>query len=186
MNKNGVVIKSVYCNTEEGVTTQIQIQYNTHTNHITFGFTQFKKSPGWTNGSVNNKQCASYLGVTVAESVLSKIFQHVERMPYGNPGYDFICGRGYRIDIKSATRMKNQNAWVFHIGCNYIADYFLCLAFDNREDLNPLHLWLIPAKKVNHLTGLIISESKLKNWSQYELDGKLNKVIACCNVLREM
>jgi len=145
---------------------------------------QYRKSQPGYGSSKTNKESSQYLGVTIAERVLSKIFKNIEVMPINNSGYDFICNSGYKIDVKSATKMKNQNTWLFHIRQNQIPDYFLCLAFDNRKNLNPEHIWLIPAEKVNHLISLGISVSKLDKWSQYELTDKLNDIIACCDVLR--
>lgn len=137
-------------------------------------------------GSKTNKTCASYLGCTVAERVLSYVFKDVERMPYNNPGYDFICGKGFRIDVKSTCRRKHEtwsDQWGFGIRYNTIADYFLCIAFDNREDLNPEHIWLIPGSDINDKSNAVISESTLDKWSRYELN-KLDNVISCCNILR--
>lgn len=132
-----------------------------------------------------NRQCPQYLGVYVAERALSHVFEHVERMPYGNPGYDFICGGGYRIDVKSSCRRvseKQANRWMFNIKKNKIAEYFLCLAFDNRESLNPEHIWLIPAADVNDCITVSISEITLAKWDEYKLD--IDKVSACCNIIR--
>jgi len=105
-------------------------------------------------------------------------------MPTGNPGYDFLCSKGYKIDVKSATKSKSRNGWMFKISKNRIADYFLLLAFDNRENLNPQHLWLIPAVILNDKKNTTIAPSTLEKWSKYELDNKLNDVIACCTTLR--
>ena len=128
-----------------------------------------------------NRECPAYLGVFVAEGVLSRVFKNVQRMPMCNPGFDFICGKGYRIDVKSSCLQKND-AWGFNIDHNQIADYFLCLAFDNREDLDPLHLWLIPGNVLNHLRGASISLSTIHKWDEYRLD--VTKVTACCNTLK--
>ena len=150
-----------------------------------------KAKAGWTRANrkagkrpmSENKECAAYLGVYVAERVLSHVFKNVQRMPYGNSGYDFICGRGYKIDVKSACKRMSRNQWTFHIRCNQIADYFLCLAFDNREDLNPLHIWLIPGDVLNHLKFTSVASSTIHKWDAYKLD--VEKVTACCNALRE-
>ena len=134
-----------------------------------------------------NRNCASFLGVYVAERVLSHVFKHVEKMPNGNPGYDFICGGGHKIDVKSACRHVRKNwadMWVFHIEKNQIAEYFLCLAFDNRDDLNPEHIWLIPSNKINDHVSIGISETTLAKWDEYKLD--IEKVSACCNALRNI
>ena len=126
----------------------------------------------------NNKSCPLFLGIHIAEQVLSKVFKDVKVMPHGNPGYDFICNHGKKIDVKSAT-IRNSSSWNFGINKNIIADYFLLLAFDNRNNLNPLYLWLIPSKILNKLTGTSISISTIIKWDEYKLD--VNKVIKCCN-----
>lgn len=166
--------------------------------------TEFNKCSGHTNGLqkycrtcqdkyyVNhkptnyrkNKGCAQWLGVHVAESVLSKLFKNVERAPLKNPGYDFKCGKGYLIDCKSSCLHPSRNSWGFNINKNQIADYFLCLAFDNREDLNPLHIWLIPGEVVNDKTGIAIVnlESVLSKWSQYER--LIEEVVTCCQKMK--
>ena len=141
-----------------------------------------ESKPGY-RSSKTNKECSLYLGCTVAEEVLSHIFENVQRMPNGNPGYDFICGKGYKIDAKSSCSQKGKyNPWKFSIDRNTIADYFLCLAFDNREDLNPVHIWMIPPKISNDKHTIGISESTISKWNKYRLD--INKVIKYCNTLR--
>ena len=49
-----------------------------------------------------NKDGAAYLGIYIAERALSGFFDNIQRMPYGNPGYDFICGKGFKIDAKAS------------------------------------------------------------------------------------
>ena len=132
-----------------------------------------------------NRECPSFLGVHVAEQVLALTFKNVQRMPYGNPGYDFICGRGYEIDVKASCRRhskKQADQWTFTIKKNKIADYFLCLAFDNRNNLNPEHIWLIPANDVNDHVIVGISETTLSKWDKYVLD--IKQVTTCCNAIR--
>ena len=133
-----------------------------------------------------NRECASFLGVYVAERILSHVFKHVERMPYGNPGFDFICGGGYEIDVKASCRFHRKEGqsdrWLFTVHKNKIAKYFLCLAFDNRNDLNPEHIWLIPAKNINDHVCVAISETTVSKWDEYRLD--INKVVSCCNIMK--
>ncbi len=145
-----------------------------------------------------NIECSSYLGVYVTENILSKVFEDVIRMPYGNPGYDFICKNGYKIDVKSTCLRKNDNCSTYHssfiIKKNKIADYFLCITYDNRNDLNPLYIWLIKSdeiiigndmikRKINDLVHLNISNSieGLEKFKKYELTDKLEKVKEICN-----
>ena len=132
-----------------------------------------------------NKECSLYLGVHVAERMLSEFFDNVERMPPGNVGYDFICSRNKKIDVKaSCTRYANGKypRWGFDINKNMSADYFLCIAFDNRDDLNPMHVWLIPGEKINHLSNATISNTQVHKWDEYKLP--IDGVVACCDALR--
>ena len=135
-----------------------------------------------------NSNSPTYLGVHVAEQVLSKVFKNVKQMPNGNPGYDFICSKGMKVDVKSSVfkfdkrRPNDKGRWHFNIYKNIIADYFLCIAFDNRSDLIPQHLWLIPSEKVNHLIGLSISKLQIHKWEMYSQP--IDKVISCCNELK--
>lgn len=129
-----------------------------------------------------NKRCGLYFGVHIAERVLSHVFKNIERMPMNNPGYDMICNTDKKIDIKSSCTRKRDGNWSFGINHNTIADYFLCLAFDNREDLNPLHIWLIPGSKINHLTIATINPSTIHKWDEYRLN--ISKISDCCDAMR--
>lgn len=135
------------------------------------------------------KDSTVYLGVHVAEKALSGFFDHIERMPYGNKGFDFYCGKGLKIDVKSSclhdgTRNNRNGYWKFQIKYNIITDYFLCIAFDSRENLEPVHVWLIPGALVSNKKTLNISDSEiaLQKWSQYERP--LDRVENCCNKMR--
>ena len=128
-----------------------------------------------------NRKGPSFLGCYVAEGVLKHVFKDVQTMPMTNPGYDFVCNKGMKIDVKSSCIRKNKR-WAFDINKNQTADYFLCIAFDNRTYLNPLYLWLIPGKKVNHLRQVTISAKTLAKWDKCQLD--IDKVIDCCNTLK--
>lgn len=132
------------------------------------------------------RDCPQFLGVHVAERVLSSVFKDVKRMSPNNPGYDFRCGCGYLVDAKSSCRRQHlpphADQWSFHINKNKIAEYFLCLAFDNRDDLTPEHIWLIPAEKVNDKVGISIAETRLDKWKEYELP--IDQVASCCDTIR--
>ena len=133
-----------------------------------------------------NKECASYLGVYIAERVLSKVFKDVQVMPYGNPGYDFICNKNKLIDSKSSCRLRHYTAsdrWSFQIARNTIADYFILIAFDNRDNLAPLYIWMIPGHIINNQTSVSISETKIYKWDEYRLD--IDKVVACCDTMKD-
>lgn len=142
-----------------------------------------------------DKNSALYLGVVVAERVLSKVFEEVKRMHHGNPGFDFICKNGYKIDVKSSCLHKtgNHTFWKFNINKNKIADYFLLLAFDNREDLNPKRIWLIKGTEIinacllNNKESLDITNNKKgrRKYKKYRQTDKLRKTVACCDIMKE-
>jgi len=131
-----------------------------------------------------NRDCACFLGIHVAESILSCIYENTKAMPYGNPGFDFICGRGYKVDVKSGCRRHREgrsDQWIFHIGKNRIADYFLCIAFDSRESLTPEHIWLIPGDDVRNMVGITISVVTLSRWEKWEQP--IYPVLKACDVI---
>jgi len=132
-----------------------------------------------------NKQCSQYLGCHVAERVLKHVFKNIQTMPMNNPGYDFICSKDKKIDVKASCEyhpIKGGPRIQFIIKKNKIADYFLCLAFDNRDDLNPTYAWLIPGEHINHLHTLGIAMTNIDKLNQYKID--LTEISKCCDVLR--
>lgn len=160
--------------------------YNDYVRHM-----KHKRDKG--SPFMENKSCSLYLGVGIAEKYLSKIFQNVQRMPHGNPGYDFICNKGYKIDVKCVCLGKTNNTWCFNIYENKIADYFLLLAFMSREDLDkPIHLWLIKSDevistnkddiKLNERVNLKIPNTPkiLARFAKFEQTDKLEELKKCC------
>jgi Mor family transcriptional regulator len=177
-HKKVMFSKNLFNMTTDGVKINVRLHYNIHTDH-NGTVTNFKfSSPG---GVGANHECSSYLGIYISEQVLSKIYTNVEKMPYGHQGYDFICGKGHKIDVKSSCLYDNLR-WSFGIKRNTTADYFLCLGFDNRDDLNPQHIWLIPGNVINDKVGLSISKSTIEKWEEYEQP--IDKVIMYCNDMK--
>ena len=134
------------------------------------------------------KDCSSYFGVHVAERLLSTVFIHVFKMPYGYSGYDFICGKGFKVDVKCSTLKKRlglgNDFWMFSVDRNRSPDYFAFVAFDNRTQLTPLHFWIVPENIVNGRTGVSITDTPevLSKWLQYEKP--IDKLITDCNLLK--
>ena len=140
-----------------------------------------------------NKECAQYLGVIIAERILPLIFNNVEMKPYGYPGYDAICSRNLKIQVKSSCLHIKDNSCFFSIKKNKVADYFFMVAFDNRENLNVIHIWLIKSDeniktqsfdgKLNERSGFTISNSEkiLKKYVKYEIVDKLEEIQKICN-----
>ena len=129
-------------------TNAYQLAHN-HETGKSRAMSESRDSPGW-------------LGVYIAESVLSKYFEDIKRMPYANPGFDFTCRRGFRIDAKSSClqhRGREHPHWLFTINQNKIPDYFICIGFDNRENLTPMRIWLIPGDAINSKLQVSITNS---------------------------
>jgi hypothetical protein len=111
-------------------------------------------------------------------------------MSMSNRGYDFICGKGFKVDVKSAclhtyldkSGHRTSTHWKFNIRRNKIADYFACVALDNRVNLVPSHFWIIPAGIINNKNVIEISLGTISKWSQYEQP--LDKVLSACDVMK--
>ena len=108
-------------------------------------------------------------------------------MPYGHPGFDFIWNRDKKVDVKASclhTRdYQNRSAhWAFNVNSNDIADYFLCIAFDDREHLNPMYLWLIPRSVLKQLNRIYISTTTINKWNKYQLN--IDEVTKVCNTIK--
>lgn len=131
-----------------------------------------------------NKLCPQYLGIVIGERLCRHLFKDVEVMPYGNPKFDIICNRGKKIDVKiSCIRLgKNKkptiNNWTFNIRKNTVADFFILVAFDNIESLNPIHMWMIPGNEINNNLGESISSSTIHKWDKWKKDIKHAQL--CC------
>lgn len=150
---------------------------------------KYKHTKGIHKPMSENKECASYLGVVIAEKALLEFYNNIKRMPYGNPGFDFECDRLYKIDIKSSCLYYPKDhtpCWTIHIRKNIIANYFLCLLFNNRKDLTPMYVLLIPGKLVNNKVSITIPNStkSLAKWNKFMKP--LDSVINCCNKLKEV
>lgn len=130
-----------------------------------------------------NKSCSQYLGVVIAERLCRHLFKDVEVMPNNHSGYDIICNKGKRIDVKAACvtfteKNKKYSRWAFRIKKNTIADFFILVAFDNRTDLNPLHLWMIPGNELNQKENRTITHSTIHKWDKWKKDIEDAKL--CC------
>lgn len=148
------------------------------------------------NSMDKNKNCSMFLGVHVAEKILPYIFKDVKRIPINNKGYDFICSNGHKIDVKSSCilHIPRWNFWTFNIEKNKIANYFLCIAFNNRKDLNVEHIWLISgneyiknSKNLNEYMKLSLGTSifTIKKFKKYEITDKLDEINKTCDKFKK-
>ena len=139
------------------------------------------------NGHISmyeNKSCSSYLGIVIGESLCKYLFKDVEVMPMHNPGFDIICNRGKKIDVKTSSIRKGKYpSWSFKIRKNTIADFFIFVAFDNVKNLNPLYMWLIPGKEINNQAKTQISLSTIHKWNKWKRN--INDVQLCCSEMKK-
>lgn len=169
-------------------------------------FNEYQQELSWNKGSKSpmseNDNCASYMGVyigeNIAEPILTEIFGEIEkRMPYGNPGYEYIVKGGYKIDCKSGKIILNSSGsiyWAFGIYYNKIADYFLLLAFDDMDVLSLIHVWLIKkdeiirGRKLNRFSDFKITNilGKLSEFQKYDWIDKLKCINDIQNRLKEI
>lgn len=136
--------------------------------------------------AASNPGCSKYIG-DFAEKALSTFFMTMTKMPTDNPGYDFLCGKGFKIDVKSACLQYPKSGvpyWHINIDRNKIADYFLAVLFDSRDDRNPMHVYLIPGYDVNNTYGLNIRNvpESLAKYAKYE--HPIDKVLSCCTKIK--
>ncbi len=110
------------------------------------------------------------------------MFQIFKKMPHGNPGFDYICGKGYRLQVKA--RCLSDNYWNFTIFHNNTAD----------KNMNLLHLWLIHKDDIIRgysfwkREGFTITNTpeKLEELKEYEIIDGLDTAIECCNTLKRI
>lgn len=141
---------------------------------------------------------------------MEKIFENTKRMPFGNKGYDFVCGKGFKIDVKCSTmydiktvrKIRNKEVitykkgWKFNIRRNKTADYFLCIAIDDRDNLNVIYIWLIKGdeilvghrltKKFNDRMNFSIFCETADAYKYYEIDkDRIEDARLCCSKFKE-
>lgn len=131
-----------------------------------------------------NKSCSYYLGCVIAEKIVELIFKHVKH-PQVRCRYDFECTNGYKIDVKSAC-LDKRNKWQFGINKNNVADYFMLIAFNSRQDLNPVHLWLIKGdeyireQRLNTYVRLDVTKANVSKFEKYERKDELAQAVEIC------
>lgn len=145
--------------------------------------------PGMPSPIKENRMDTRFLGVYIAENGINKIYEGSERMRINNQGYDIICPKGYKTDVK-ATVLNRYNEFNFAINKNKIADYFVLVAFNNIIELEPLHIWTVrgddniyghPIREISRL--VILNEPlQIHRYHKYE---KLDKLETLKNICKE-
>ena len=134
-----------------------------------------------------NKKCPQFLGISIGGHLCKHHFKDVEVMPRNRRGYDIVCNKGKKIDVKisCATFTENRKNQSFHfrIEKNKIADYFILIALDNGKDINILNLWIVPGHEVNNKSNITTSLKTMHKWNKWKRDIKEIKI--CQNVVDE-
>ena len=147
-----------------------------------------REKQGW-KSMYKNKSSPQFIGIVVAERLIKHLFNDFEMMPPNFPGYDAVCNKGKKINIKASTAHMQQNknsvtsTWLFAIRKNKVPDFYLLMAFDDTIDLNPLNVWLVRGSEINNQTGVRISSSTIHKWDKWKMD--LNDARMCCDLMKE-
>jgi len=135
-----------------------------------------------------NEDCSVHFG-NFTENIMIQTFEDVIKMPPNNPGFDWICKTGEKIDNKGVCLTFGYPSWSFSIRCNKIADWFILSAWDNRDSLTPLHVWafhkdnIVRGRKFCNFETFWILDTpqKLKELKNYEVTDRLDKLKELCN-----
>lgn len=88
----------------------------------------------------DSPECSLYFGIYIAENYIIRTFDNPIKMPPGNPGFDWICNKGLKIESKARCLRLDRNQFTFTIDWNNIADWFIFSGWNNRESLKPLFI----------------------------------------------
>lgn len=114
-----------------------------------------------------------------------------------NDPYDFICGKGLKIDSKCSVLRSNHGnpQWRFNIYKNKYPDMFCLIALDNTsEDIvvnpKPKYVWLLPGdtilddRPINDRTVFSVSPTTISKLEQYRRTDMEGRIIKCCDKLK--
>ncbi len=137
-----------------------------------------------------------YLGIHIAEQILQRAFDKIERA-HPMEHWDFICGKGFKVDCKSSTLILSRRnlGWQFFINRNKYPDYFCLMAFNNTpkdvaEDPEPAHVWLVPGnadiggRPLNSRKSLWVTPRTIARLEPYRKTDMEGRIIKCCNHLK--
>lgn len=157
-------------------------------------YNEYCRITSWNKNSTpmsENEDCSDYFGIHIAERYISSLFEDPIRMPLKNPGFDWICKNGKKIQNKARCLIfdirNNSVGWSFKIDCNDNTDYFILSGWNNRDDLEPMYIWLIHKYDIvrgkefwNRASFWITNRPEyLLELKKYELTEKLEKLREC-------
>ena len=140
----------------------------------------------------------------ISQNYVMRTFEGPEEMPTNNPGFDWKCKNGDKIEHKGSCLQNTRGRypyWIFNIDWNNIADYFILSAWDSPESLIPLHIWIFHkndmVRKGNSYTvrekfwrrgSITITNTPdcLKQFEKWEFTNRLYKLKELCNKHHEI
>lgn len=139
-----------------------------------------------------NDDCSLWFGEFISQNYVMKTFEDSIKIPSNNPGFDWICKKGQKIDHKGACLKYypwQSPHWSFHIRHNKISDYFILSAWDDKDNLNPLHVWMfhkndkVRGRKFCEFEEFVVTNTpeKLKELEKWEVTDRLGKLKEFCN-----
>lgn len=146
------------------------------------------------------KDSPTYFGVCIGEKYVSQTFDNPKMMPYGNPGYDWECKNGLKIQHEARCLCKSECAsegtnpqFKFtHIDYNKVADVFILSGWKDRESLEPL--LVLAFKKDDIVRGepfwmrdsLSITNIPecLREFEKFEVTSRLDKLKDMCKDIK--
>ncbi len=165
-----------------------------------------------------NKGCARYFGEYIEQKYVSQIFE--DPIPFKGPHcgqhcekkYDFECKNGFKVKhIASCVRIDNYHVsysgdpipyWGYLIRKNNVPDYWILSAWDNRESLEPLYVWIINGHQEfktrysyrennkpfwDRATWIVRATNKgIDRMSKYDASDKLNQLKEVCRITKQI
>lgn len=156
----------------------------------------WRYSKGESSPMSENQDCPSWFGVFIGENYVIQTFDNPIKMSYGNPGFDWLCKRGEKIDRKGRcldfSKIYDWSGWAFPIRYNNIADWFILSAWDNRDSLTPLHVWMFHKDDIirgekfwmRDCITITNNHQKLIEFEEYEITNRLEKLKKICDKKR--
>lgn len=163
-----------------------------------------------------NPECSHYFGTFVEREYVMSVFEDVKIFEYPkdewgrrvdtHKPYDWICKNGYKVKhAASCIRTDNYHTYRdgtpipyfnFSIKRNEEVDYWMLSAWDNRDSLVPMFVWMIKGKE-DFITQagrrpfwdrdyfkIYITKKGLDRMSGYEIEKKLEELIDICSVAK--
>jgi hypothetical protein len=131
--------------------------------------------------------CPEYFGICIGEKYVSQVFEDSKPVPYGTPGYDWEWN-----DLKVQHKARCLNTlgvpryWRFtRLDYNKIAQKFVISGWDNRNTLNPKHIWIFDKDEImsdglpfwnRHDFKIYDTPEGLAEYAKYEDVERLNKL----------